>query len=177
MHLGRNWPNTLSANTANRSINQVLSFGFAVNYTFDPLCAYIHINSTIVMSKTDVTEAAVVEHVIYGVPKMNHEAMLQICKQTDEMFRQHGILRYDVYQLSNTDVPMKGFSNIASVMSLNQDEEIWVDSLYYKDHQHRKGVITKLENDERMGVIIKQSADLMPSGAKIIIGEFHRLSV
>lgn len=62
------------------------------------------------MSKSEVTEATVVEHVIYRVPKMNHEAMLQICKQTEEMFRQHGVLRYEVYQLSNTNVPMKGFT-------------------------------------------------------------------
>ncbi|MGH9987700.1 MAG: DUF1428 family protein [Nitrososphaeraceae archaeon] len=129
------------------------------------------------MIKSEVTGATVVEHVLYRVPKMNHEAMLQICKQTDEMFKQHGILRYDVYQLSNTQVPMEGFSNIASVMSANQDEEVWVDSLYYKDPQHRNEVISKLEKDERMGAIIKQSADLMPGGAKIVIGEFHRLSV
>jgi uncharacterized protein YbaA (DUF1428 family) len=49
---------------------------------------------------------------------------------------QHGVPRYDVFQLNNTDVPMEGFTNIANTVSANQDEEVWVESLYYRDRQH-----------------------------------------
>jgi uncharacterized protein YbaA (DUF1428 family) len=76
--------------------------------------------------------------------------MLKICKEARDMFKQHGVLYYDAFKLSNTDVPMERFANIASTVSANQDEEVWVESVYYKDNQHMKEVMAKMEKDERM---------------------------
>lgn len=129
------------------------------------------------MSKSNSMEAGLVSHILYRVPKKNHDAMLEICKQANDMFNQHGALRYDVFQLGNTDVPMEGFTNIATTVSANQDEEVWVESLSYKDLQHMNEVMARMEKDERMGPLMKQSVDLLPLGAKFIIGEFDRLSV
>ena len=72
---------------------------------------------------------------------------------------------------------MEGFSNIASTISAKQNEEVWIDSLYYKDRQYMSEVKARMEKDERMEPLMKQSIDLMPSGAKMIIGEFDRLSL
>jgi uncharacterized protein YbaA (DUF1428 family) len=103
--------------------------------------------------------------------------MLKICKEASVMFKQHGVLHYDAFKLSNTDVPMEGFANIASTVSANQDEEVWVESVYYKDNQHMKEVMAKMEKDERAGEMMKQSMDLIPPGAKFIVGDFERLKV
>jgi uncharacterized protein YbaA (DUF1428 family) len=103
--------------------------------------------------------------------------MLQLCKEAYDMLKQHGILHYDVFKLSNTDVPMDGFDNIANTISANQDEEVWVESIYYKDRQHMNEVMSKMEKDERMGESMKQSTALLPPGTKFIMGEFERLSV
>lgn len=103
--------------------------------------------------------------------------MLQICEEAYDMFKQHGILHYDAFKLSNTDVPMEGFMNIASIVSSNQDEEVWIESIYYRDRQHMNEVMAKMEKDERAGQMMKQSMDLLPKGAKFIIGDFERLSV
>ena len=103
--------------------------------------------------------------------------MLQICKEAYDMFKQHGILHYDVFKLSNTDVPMEGFENVASIVSANQDEEVWIESIYYRDRQHMNEIMTKMEKDERAGQMMKQSMDLLPQGAKFIVGDFERLSV
>ncbi|MDQ3840253.1 MAG: DUF1428 family protein, partial [Thermoproteota archaeon] len=113
----------------------------------------------------------------YRVPKKNHDAMLQICKEAYDMFKQYGILHYDAFKLSNTDVPMEGFANIASIVSANQDEEVWIESIYYRDRQHMNEVMTKMEKDERAGQMMKQSMDLLPQGAKFIVGDFERLNV
>ena len=129
------------------------------------------------MSKSDSTEAGLVTHFIYRIPKKNHDAMLQLCKQSNEIFMQHGVLRYDDFQLSNTNVPMEGFTNIAKIVSANQDEEVWVESLYYKDRQHMNGLMAKMQKDERMEPLMKQSFDLISSGTSFIMGEFDRLSV
>ncbi|MGA9316532.1 MAG: DUF1428 family protein [Nitrososphaeraceae archaeon] len=129
------------------------------------------------MNKSNSTETGIVSHIIYRVPKNNHDAMLQICKEAYDMFKQYGILHYDAFKLSNTDVPMEGFANIASVISANQDEEVWIESIYYRDRQHMNEVMTKMEKDEGAGQMMKQSMDLLPPGAKFIVGDFERLSV
>jgi uncharacterized protein YbaA (DUF1428 family) len=69
------------------------------------------------MSKSGSIDAIIVSHIVYRVPKKNHDAMLQICKEAYDMFKQHGIMHYDAFKLSNTDVPMEGFANIASIVS------------------------------------------------------------
>jgi uncharacterized protein YbaA (DUF1428 family) len=129
------------------------------------------------MSKSNSTEAGIVTHFVYRVPKKNYDAMLQICKEAYDMFKQHGTLHYDAFRLSNTDVPMEGFANIASIVSANQDEEVWIESIYYRDRQHMNEVMAKMEKDERTGQMMKQSMDLLPQGAKFIVGDFERLSV
>jgi len=129
------------------------------------------------MSKFGSTDASVVSHIVYRVPKKNHDAMLQICKEAYDMFKQHGILHYDAFKLSNTDVPMEGLANIAGTISANQDEEVWIESIYYRDRQHMNEVMAKMEKDERMGSMMKQSMELLPQGAKFIVGDFERLSV
>jgi uncharacterized protein YbaA (DUF1428 family) len=129
------------------------------------------------MGKSDSTDSSIVSHIVYRVPKKNHDAMLQICKDAYDMFKQHGILHYDAFKLSNTDVPMEGFANIASIISANHDEEVWIESIYYRDRQHMNEVMKKMEKDERTGQMMKQSMDLLPQGAKFIVGDFERLSV
>lgn len=129
------------------------------------------------MSKSNSTDASLVTHFVYKIPKKNHDAMLQLCKQSNEIFMQHGVPRYDVFRLNNTDVPMEGFTNIANTVSANQDEEVWVESLYYRDRQHMNDLMTKMQKDERMEPLMKQSFDLISSGTSFIMGEFDRLSV
>jgi uncharacterized protein YbaA (DUF1428 family) len=129
------------------------------------------------MSRSDSKEASLVTHFVYRVPKKNHDTMLQLCKQSNKIFMQHGVLQYDVFRLSNTDIPMEGFTNIANTISANQDEEVWIESLYYSDHQHMNEVMAKMQKDERMEPLMKQSFDLISSGTSFIMGEFDRLSV
>jgi len=95
--------------------------------------------------------------------------MLQICKGAYDMFKQHGILHYDAFKLSNTDVPMEGFANIASIVSANQDEKVWIESIYYRDRQHMNEVLAKIDKDERAGQMMKQSMDLLPRGDGLLI--------
>lgn len=129
------------------------------------------------MSKIDPMNDSLVSHILYRVPKKNHDAMLQLCKEAYNMLKQHGILHYDAFKLSNSSVPMDGFDNIANIISANQDEEVWIESIYYKDRQHMDEVMSKMEKDERMGESMKQSMALIPPGTKFIMGEFERLNV
>ena len=50
------------------------------------------------MSKSDTEETqngsgSVVQHVLYRVPKRNHDSVLQLCKEANEIFRENGGLQ------------------------------------------------------------------------------------
>jgi uncharacterized protein YbaA (DUF1428 family) len=142
-----------------------------------PAFLYIRFFSTIIVSKSDSKGENLVTHFVYRIPKKNHDAMLQLCKESNKLFMHHDVARYDAFQLSNTEVPMEGFTNIADMVSASQEEEIWLESLYYRDRQHMNEVMVKMQKDERMEPIMKQSFSLISSGTNFIMGEFDRLSV
>jgi uncharacterized protein YbaA (DUF1428 family) len=87
---------------------------------------------------------SLVQHVVYRVPKKNHDAMLHLCKEANDI-RENGGLRHDVFQLSKTDVPMQGFTNVANIVSADQDEEVWMELLYFRDRQHMNEVMSKMQ--------------------------------
>ena len=135
------------------------------------------------MSKSNVTEleeeqelGSIVQQFIYRLPKKNHEAMVQLEKQFIEIFRKHGGMRFEVFQLSNTE-NMTDWTNIAKTVSANQDEEIWVEQIFYRDSKHRDEYMAKCGNDENMNQLYKQFMDLITPGSSPIMGEFSRVRV
>ena len=81
-----------------------------------------------------------------------------------------------VLQLNSTAAPMEGITNI-SKLSANQDDEVWLELIFYKDRKHKDEVDSKMRNDESMAPLFQQSLDLLASGSSFIMGEFSRLKV
>ncbi len=134
------------------------------------------------MSKSNRTEmeqeiGSVVWHSIARLPKKNHDAMVRIAKQFNDIFKKHGGLRSEVFQLTNTEAPMEGITNIAKTVSANQDEEVWMELQYYRDCKHLEEVTAKFGNDENMERLYKQSMDLLSPGSSFVMGEFSRLEI
>jgi uncharacterized protein YbaA (DUF1428 family) len=135
------------------------------------------------MSKPSQTEmeqekeirGSIVQQFIYRLPKKNHEAMIQLEKQFVDAFRKHGGLRYEVFQISSTENMME-WTNIAKTMLANQDEEIWVEQVYYRDSKQRDEYMAMCGKDENMEQLYKQFMDLITPGSTIM-GEFNRLEV
>jgi uncharacterized protein YbaA (DUF1428 family) len=133
------------------------------------------------MSKPSITEieqgiGSEVSHFVYRVPKKNHEAMMQLNKQFADIMRKYGAPHL-IFQLNNTEAPMEGIANIAKTVSASQDEEVWMELIFYRDRKHRDEVGTKMQNDENMERLYKQSVDLLSPGSSFVMGEFSRLSV
>ncbi|MGB7953828.1 MAG: hypothetical protein WCF23_07585 [Candidatus Nitrosopolaris sp.] len=109
--------------------------------------------------------------------KKNHDAALQIHKQSSDLLKKYGVLRSKIFRLNNTkSYEGMGLTNIANTVSASQDE-VWVELRYYRDRKHMDEVRAKCGNDENMGRLYKQSLDLLTPGAKFIIGEFDHLIV
>ena len=135
------------------------------------------------MNKSDATEeekeiGSQIQLIVGRVPKKNHDAALQIYKQSSDLFRRYGLLRSELFQLNSTKTYDEvGLTNIANTVSARQDEEVWVELQYYRNRKHLDQVRAKCGNDENMGRLYKQSLDLLTPGSCFIFGEFDRLSV
>jgi uncharacterized protein YbaA (DUF1428 family) len=133
------------------------------------------------MSKLNITEIEQgigneVAHFVYRVPKKNHDAMMQLNKQFADKMRKYGAPHL-IFQLNNTESPMEGITNIAKTLSAKQDDEVWMELIFYRDHRHRDEVGAKMQNDESMERLYKQAVDLLSPGSNFIMGEFGRVSV
>jgi uncharacterized protein YbaA (DUF1428 family) len=135
------------------------------------------------MSKSNTTEieqgiGSEVSHFIYRVPKKNHEAMIQLNKQFADIMRKYGAPHL-IFQLNNSaEAPMEGITNIAKTVSTNQDqEEVWMELIFYRDRKHRDEVGANMQNDENMERLYKQSVDLLSPGTGFIMGDFSRLKI
>jgi uncharacterized protein YbaA (DUF1428 family) len=136
------------------------------------------------MSKSKVTEIEeekeignIVQQFICRLPKKNHDAMMQIAKKANDITRKHGALRVEYFQLSSTENMMEDWTNISKTVSANQDEEIWVEQIFYRDSKHRDEYMAKCGNDENMNQLYKQFMDLLTPASSPIMGEFGRLEV
>jgi uncharacterized protein YbaA (DUF1428 family) len=133
------------------------------------------------MSKPTITEieqgiGSEVSHFVYRVPKKNHDAIVQLSKEFGDIIRNYRVAHL-VFQLNNTEAPMEGITNIAKTISATQDEEVWLELIFYRDRKHRDEVGAKMQNDENMERLYKQSVDLLSLGSSFVMGEFSRLSV
>ena len=97
-----------------------------------------------------------IDHFIYRVPKKNHDSIVQLSKEFSEM---------------------EGMTNVANTVSATQDEDVWLELIFYRDHNHRDEVRTKMRADERMGPLWRRSVELVTPGTGFIMGEFNRLTV
>jgi hypothetical protein len=115
------------------------------------------------INKSDATEVekefgSQIQIIIGRVPKKNHDAALQIYKQTSDLFRKYGLLRSKLFQLNSTETyDDMGLTNIANTLSTKQHVEVWVELQYYRDRKHLYEVRAKCGNDENMGRLYKQS--------------------
>ena len=130
-------------------------------------------------SNASVKEEEIGNHVvlfIYRLPKKNREALVQLGKQANEMFKKVGVIRSEVFQLSNTQV-MMGFTNISKTVSANKDEEeVVLETQTYRDQKHLSEVGAIMEKDRNAGLLYQQFMSLIIPGS-CIFGEFGRIKV
>jgi uncharacterized protein YbaA (DUF1428 family) len=134
------------------------------------------------MSESNMTEIVQqnigeIDQFVYRVPKKNRDAMLKLDKQFSDIITKEFGVAHLVFQLSSTEAPMEGMSNIAKIVSATQDEEVWLELLFYRDRKHKDEVGAKMRNDERMGPLWQQSVTLVSPGTDFIMGEFSRLKM
>ena len=109
---------------------------------------------------------------VVRAPKDNRDALVKIGKQTDIFFRKHGVSK-NVYRL-NARENMMDFVNLAKTISANDNEDVWLEILSYRDAKHVEEVMKAMEGDKRANELYKESMEIITPGS-IVFGDFSRL--
>lgn len=118
----------------------------------------------------------------YRVPKKNHDAMVNVCKQSNDLFKKKGVL-LEVFQLNNVKTyEDQGYTNIAQTIPALQDEEeeVWLEVQYYKDRKQLDELLSQAENNEGQDEIAGQIGNAfmnIKSLGPSLEGEFNRISI
>lgn len=110
-----------------------------------------------------------IQIVFIRTPKDKREALARIGKQTDNFFRKHGVSKY-VYRLNLRENTMD-FVNISKIISANDDEDVNLEILSYRDAEHVEQVMKAMKSDKKANELYKESMEIITPGS-IVFGDF-----
>ncbi len=122
---------------------------------------------------------------LYRAPKKNHDAMAKNLKQFVPWFKKHGA-RVEYYQLGRSETQasidsakqsgMDILDSITKTLSTNEDEEeVWIEQQYFRDHKHCQEVYAKMMQDKSIEPLGNEFFGLVTQGKSLIMGGFFRL--
>ena len=134
-------------------------------------------NSDVIEKKENGQNGNYIVMFIYRVPKKNHEALISLGKQVNDMFNKVGVLRSEVFRLSKTE-DMMGFTNVSKIVSTSndQEEEVLLETQTYRDHKHLAEVGAIMEKDKNAIMLYQQFINLVVPNS-CIFGEFSRINM
>ena len=120
----------------------------------------------------------------YRAPKKNHDAMAKNLKQFVPWFQKHGA-RIEYYQLGNSETQaavdsakqsgMDVMESVAKTLSIDEDEEVWIEQQYFRDYKHCEDIYAKMMQDKSIEPLGNEFFGLVTQGKKLITGGFIRL--
>jgi hypothetical protein len=136
-------------------------------------------------SSRELGSGSYLEAFIYRAPKKNHYAITQNLKKFIPWFEKNGA-RIEYYHLGSSETQwvldsakesgMEVMESIASTLSEEgDDDDIWMELQYFKDHNHCKEVYGKMEKDKSLELLGKESFSLVTQGKNLITGGSSRL--
>ena len=114
----------------------------------------------------------IIQIVFIRTPRNKREALAKIGKQTDDFFRKHGVSKY-VYRLDSRE-NMMDFVNLSKIMSANDEEDVNLEILSYRDAKHLEEVMKAMEGDNRASELYNESMKIITPGS-IVFGDFSQL--
>ena len=120
----------------------------------------------------------------YRAPKKNHDAIAKNLKQFVPWFQKHGV-RIEYYQLGNSETQaaidsakesgMDVMESVAKTLSIDEDEEVWIEQQYFSDYKHCEDIYAKMMQDKSIEPLGNEFFGLVTQGKKLITGGFIRL--
>jgi hypothetical protein len=71
----------------------------------------------------------------------------------------------------NSRENMTDFVNVSKTISASDDEDVWLEILFYRDGQHVEEVMKAMEGDKRANEMYEESMELI-TPVPIVFGDF-----
>ncbi len=113
---------------------------------------------------------------LYRAPKKNHEALVKINKHSHHFFMKHGVLKFEVFNLSTRD-DMMDFTNLAKTISASDEEDVWLEIQSYRDAKHVQEFVKSMENDRSGDEMYNEFMKLITPGSMVTFGDFSKLEI
>ncbi|MDQ4073388.1 MAG: DUF1428 family protein [Thermoproteota archaeon] len=113
---------------------------------------------------------------LYRAPKKNHEALVKINKHSHDFFMKHGVLKFEVFNLSARD-DMMDFTNLAKTISASDEEDVWLEIQSYRDAKHVQEFVKAMENDKSGDEMYNEFMKLITPGSMVTFGDFSKLEI
>ncbi|MGB8778093.1 MAG: hypothetical protein WCC82_07655 [Nitrososphaeraceae archaeon] len=134
-------------------------------------------------SPTEAETGSYLTAYLYRVPKRNHDVITQNLKKFIPWFEKNGV-RLEYYNLAGRETQevvdssnaagMEGMESIAKTLAA-EDEDIWMELQYFRDHSHCKEVYAKMMTDKSLEPLLNEFFGLITQGRGLITGGFNRL--
>jgi uncharacterized protein YbaA (DUF1428 family) len=121
---------------------------------------------------------------LYRASKKNHDAIAKNLKKFVPWFQKHGV-RIEYYQLGNSETQaaidsakesgMDVMESVAKTLSIDEDEEVWIEQQYFRDYKHCEDIYAKMMQDKSIEPLGNEFFGLVTQGKKLITGGFIRL--
>ncbi len=115
---------------------------------------------------------SIIQIVFIRVPMKNRDALAKIGKETDNFFRKHGVSKF-VYRLNEKE-NITDFVNISKIISANDDEDVNLEILSYRDVKYVEDVMKAMQDDKRANELYMESMKIITPGS-IVFGDFSQL--
>jgi uncharacterized protein YbaA (DUF1428 family) len=113
---------------------------------------------------------------VFRVPKKNREAMQKLEARIVAMFKKHGVMKSEFFQLTQHET-VRGFTNLAETVSASPEEEVWVEIEHYMDREHRDQIFAAIRKDMPMLELFGQWYGLVTPGVNSVMGDFNKLKI
>lgn len=121
--------------------------------------------------------SGVYSHVfVYRIAKKNHNALLGLQEKLRGIYKKHGMLGSDIYQLNSKSKIFQGFEGFEKILGTTPDEEIWIEIDRYESASEFARIVASIAEDTAAGPLWGELAQLT-SKHPVIMGEFDRLSM
>jgi uncharacterized protein YbaA (DUF1428 family) len=120
------------------------------------------------------TNGSIVEIFLYRAPKINHDALVRLNKQSHDFFIKYGALKFEVFTIHSRE-NMMDFVNLSKTISANDDEEVWLEIQSYKNSQHVNEFIDKMKDDKSIETLYKEFMNLITPGSVVSFGGFDKI--
>jgi uncharacterized protein YbaA (DUF1428 family) len=111
---------------------------------------------------------------IYRILREHHDEFLEVMQNARAIYRKHGADGEELFLIREKDA-MYSLASLDDVLPIEEGEEIWIGLDRYKDEQHCKKVMKKVDADPEIEPLYEKVVKMVGKASRIVRGQFTQV--